>query len=189
MTQLLAGLFLFFGIHSISILNHSWRDQLAAKLGEYPWKGIYSLVSLAGLIFVSRGFAEMSATASPFYSPPGWLGVVSNLLMVAVFPLLVAAYFPGKIKAWVRHPMLLATMIWALAHLLSSGTAAGTLLFGTFLAWAAADWVSLERRPQRPIPGAPENNYNDLIAVIAGLTIYGVFLFYLHEKLLGIAIL
>ena len=131
----------------------------------------------------------MNATASPVYHPPGWLGGVASLLMVAVFPLLVAAYFPGTIKTRVRHPMLLATMIWALAHLLSSGTVAGTLLFGIFLVWAAADWVSLERRPQRQIPGAPESSYNDLIAVLAGLIIYGIFLFYLHEKLLGIALL
>jgi uncharacterized membrane protein len=112
---------------------------------------------------------------------------VALLLMLPVFPLLAAAYLPGRIKAALKHPFLVAVKLWAAAHLLANGTLADVLLFGSFLAWAVADRISLKRRPQRPLPGAPERPMNDLIAVVAGLVLYGVFVTWLHQWLIGVA--
>ena len=81
------------------------------------------------------------------YTPPTALRHVALLLMLPVFPLLVAAYVPGRIKTMAKHPMLLATKLWALAHLLANGTLADVLLFGGFLVWAVADRISVKRRP------------------------------------------
>ena len=85
--------------------------------------------------------------------------------MLPVFPLILAAYLPGRIKAAMKHPMLAAVKFWAFAHLLSSGLLADVLLFGAFLVWAICDRISLKRRPPQAIRTAPEGRFSDLIAV------------------------
>ena len=109
--------------------------------------------------------------------------------MLPVFPLLLATYFPARISAFVRHPMLLATVLWAFAHLLVNGRLADVLLFGSFLVWAVFDLLSMRRRTQRPVPGAPDSRFNDLIALIVGLGIFGIFVVWLHKALIGVQLL
>jgi uncharacterized membrane protein len=107
--------------------------------------------------------------------------------MLPVFPLLLAAYLPGRIKAAVKHPMLTATKAWALAHLLVNGTVADVLLFGAFLAWAVADRIAVGRRSApRRTPGAPPSGVNDVIAVIGGLALYVVFVVWAHQRFIGV---
>src|SRR5690349_16096970 len=155
------GLVLFLGIHTVSIVAPQWRDGQVARLGEGPWKGIYSVVSAIGLGLLIYGYGLARQNPVVLYSPPAALRHLALLVMLPVFPLLVAAYVPGRIKAMAKHPMLLATKLWALAHLLANGTLADVLLFGGFLAWAVADRISVKRRPARPVPGAPARPYND----------------------------
>lgn len=186
MTLMVLGLVLFLGIHSISIFSVSWRDRMVAAIGEWPWKGIYSVLSLAGLVMISRGYELARMDPVYLYSPPLWLKHASLLLLLFVFPLLFAAYFPGRIKAAVKHPMLLAVKIWALGHLLVNGTLADVVLFGSFLLWAGADRMSMKQREQRAIPGAPPSRANDLIAVVGGVAVYVVFVLWLHQWLIGI---
>ncbi|WP_029132242.1 NnrU family protein [Sedimenticola selenatireducens] len=187
MTLLIAGLALFFISHSISIINEPWRNRMAAQLGETVWQGLYGLVALAGLVFIVWGYGLAQQTPVPLYTPPPWARSANLLLMLPVFPLLVATYFPGRIGAAVKHPMLLATLLWALAHLLVTGTLASLLLFGCFLIWAIADRLSMRQRVQRPLLGAPPSAWNDLIALLAGLALYVSFLFWLHGWLFGVA--
>jgi uncharacterized membrane protein len=96
-------------------------------------------------------------------------------------------YFPGKIKAKVGHPMLVAVKLWALAHLLANGMLHDLLLFGSFLAWAVVDRISMKRRTQRPIPTLPATRANDAIAVIGGLAVYVVMVVWAHQWLFGVA--
>jgi len=121
------------------------------------------------------------------YTPPPALRHLTGLLMLPVFPLLLAAYLPGRIKAWVKHPMLLATQAWALAHLLANGAMPDVYLFGGFLVWATADRISVTRRPARPIAGAPPTRFNDAIAVIGGLVLYAVVVGWAHVRLFGVS--
>ena len=48
MDWLVLGLVLFLGIHSVSIAAPRWRHAVAHRIGEGPWKGLYTLVALAG---------------------------------------------------------------------------------------------------------------------------------------------
>ena len=121
------------------------------------------------------------------YVPPSWLRHLSMLLLVFVFPLLLAAYLPGRIQRVTRHPMLVATKLWAVAHLLANGALADVLLFGAFLAWAVADRISLSRREPRPVPAAPASRWNDLIAAVVGLGLYVAFVFGGHLWLIGVS--
>jgi uncharacterized membrane protein len=110
-------------------------------------------------------------------------------LMLPVFVLLFAAYLPGRIKATMKHPMLVAVKLWAVAHLLSNGMLADLLLFGGFLAWAVLDRISMKRRVQRPVPGAPPSRWNDVAALVLGLAAYGAFAAWLHPMLIGVPVL
>ena len=186
MTWLVLGLVLFLGVHSVSIVAPRWRDGMVASIGEPGWKSAYAVASLVGFALLAFGYGATRADPVVLWTPPVAMRHVAFLLMLPVFPLLLAAYLPGRIKAAAKHPMLLATKLWATAHLLANGNLADVLLFGGFLAWAVADRISVKKRPVRPVPGAPPGAANDAIAVVAGLAIYAAFLFGVHRWLIGV---
>ena len=189
MLLLIIGLVLFFSIHSISIINAAWRDGIAQRLGVGPWRVLYSLMSLAGLVLLIWGYGIARSDPVILYTAPDWLRHVNYLLMLFVFPLFMATYLPGRIKTTVKHPTFAGIKIWAFAHLLVNGTVADVLLFGCFLAWAVAGRISMKYRSQRPLPGFPATAKNDLIAVVVGLGIYLLFLLFLHRSLIGVALI
>ncbi|KND54436.1 NnrU family protein, required for expression of nitric oxide and nitrite reductase (Nir and Nor) [Candidatus Paraburkholderia kirkii] len=143
------GLIVFFGVHSISIVAPRWRDAQVRRLGDGPWKGLYSLVSIAGLAMMLYGYDIVRHAPVMVYMPPIALRHLALLIMVPVFPLLIAAYFPGRIKRLSRNPMLLTVILWALSHLITNGTLNDVVLFGAFLVWAVADLISVSRRARR----------------------------------------
>ncbi len=187
MNTLIIGLLLFLGMHSVAIVAPAWRDRMAAQLG-LGWRAIYAVISVIGFVLIIRGYAAARLTPEVLYVPPAWTRHATMTLMLPVFPLLLAAYLPGRIKTAMKHPMLVATKLWALAQLMSNGMLADVLLFGGFLLWAVADRISLKRRPPRPLKTAPAAAYNDWIAVIAGLALYGLFVSWAHTRLIGIAL-
>ena len=185
MLMLVAGLFLFLGVHSVSIVSRSGRDAMVQKLGEGAWKGIYSLVALAGFVLIIYGYAQAREAPVPLYQLPTGFRHASALLMLPVFVLLAAAYLPGRIQRAAKHPMLLAVKFWALAHLLANGTLADVLLFGSFLGWAVADRISVKRRGVAS-PQAPGSAVNDGIALGVGLGVYVLFVVWAHAWLFGV---
>lgn len=186
MNALVLGLILFFGVHSVSIVNDPWRNRMAASMGEWTWKGLYALVALAGFVLIVWGYGLARQDPMVLYTPPAWLHPVAMVLLIPVFPLLLAAYLPGRIQTAARHPMLAATKLWAVAHLLANGMLADVLLFGTFLVWAVLDRISMKHRAQRAIPSLPRARANDIIAVVGGLALYAAFVFWLHGGLIGV---
>jgi uncharacterized membrane protein len=186
-TLLIAGLVLFLGIHSVSIIAPAWRDAQLAQRGEAAWKGLYSVTAGIGLALLIYGYGIARQTPLVLYTPPTALRHAALLVMLPVFVLLLAVYLPGRIKTATKHPMLLATKLWATGHLLANGNLADVLLFGGFLAWAVADRISLKRRPARTIPTAPPSPANDAIALVGGLVIYALFVRWGHAWLIGVA--
>ena len=187
MALLIAGLVLFLGVHSVAIVATDLRSRLIERMGEGAWKGLYSLLSLLGFVLICYGFSLARQAPIILYSPPQWLRHVTLLLMLPVFPLLAAAYLPGKIKERARHPMLAAVKIWAFAHLLANGMLADVLLFGGFLAWAVFDRISLKRRPPQMLRSAPAGRFNDVLAVVIGLALYALTVLWAHLRLFGVS--
>jgi len=183
----LFGLVLFLGVHSVAIAAPAWRDAQVVRLGEGAWKGLYTGLAAIGLAVLIYGYGLARRSPVVLYTPPRAVHDLALLLMVAFFPLLLAAYLPGRIQRAAKHPMLLSVKVWATAHLLANGTLADVLLFGAFLAWAVLDRVSLKRRPARAIPGAPPRAWNDAIAVVGGLALYAFFLLKGHRWLIGVS--
>jgi uncharacterized membrane protein len=190
MLVLVVGLVIFLGVHSVSIVAPGWRTATVARLGERPWKGLYSLASAVGLALIVVGYGIARKDPVVLYTPPVALRHLALVVMLPVFPLLFAAYLPGRIRAAAKHPFLLAVKFWALAHLLANGALADVLLFGGFLAWAVADRISVKRRPAaqtHEVPAAPAGAANDAIALIGGLIVYAVFIFWAHRWIVGVS--
>jgi len=183
---LLLGLILFLGVHSIAIVAPSWRDRMAARFGPGLWRGLYSLIAAAGMVLIVLGYSNARMEPTVLYVSPVWVYAITATLMLPVFPLLLSAYLPGAIRKAARHPMLAAVKIWAFAHLLANGMLADVLLFGSVLAWAVFERISLKRRTPRPVPSAPESPWNDAIAVVGGLVLYGIILNGGHAWLIGV---
>ena len=187
MTTLLLGLAIFLGTHSISIIAPHWRNRMAQSLGLRTWQAAYAIVALIGFVLVVRGYGEARLTAQVLYAPPQWLKDITVGLMIFFFPLLLAAYLPGRIRATLRNnPMLVATKLWAGAHLLANGSVADLVLFGGFLLWAAADRISLKFREPRAVPTLPATRWNDALAIVAGLALYLAFIAGVHLALIGV---
>ena len=185
MIYLVLGLVLFLGVHSISIVAPVWRDRVAARLGN-AWRGLYSVVSIAGFILIIWGYGLARRESVVLYVTPGWTRYITPVLMLPVFPLFLATYFPGGIKRALIHPTLAAVALWAVAHLIAVGMLADVLLFGAFLSWAIADRVSYRWRTQRAIATAPPTKLNDVIAVLLGVVLYVVFAYWLHPRWIGV---
>lgn len=186
METLITGIILFFGTHSVSIFCHSWRQKIVDKLGYKIWQGVYSVVAFAGLVLIVNGYASARLEPVVIYTSPNWLHHISMLFLIPVFPLILATYLPGKIQSTVKHPMLVATKLWAFTHLLINGSLSDIVLFGSFLAWAVADRISLKYRPALAVNMASRNRYNDIIAIVGGLVIYTVIILWAHAWITGV---
>jgi uncharacterized membrane protein len=188
MTLLIAGLVVFLGSHSLRIVADPWRAQQIARLGPGPWKGLYSLVSLAGLAMIVWGYGLARGAPVIVWTPPTWTRHLAALLTLPAFVLLAAAYVPrNRIKAAVGHPMIAGVKVWAFAHLVANGTLADIVLFGAFLAWAIPDFITARRR-DRVAGTAPTSIMagRTLATVAVGLLAWGVFAFMLHGPLIGV---
>ncbi len=191
MMLLIVGLVAFFTIHLIPT-NRELRNGLVERFGEGGYKAFFSIASLIGFILIVYGYGKMQdylGSKNPvLWIAPTWMSHLVLLLMIPAFIALVAAFIPSNIGATLKHPMLIAVKIWALAHLLVNGDVASLVLFSSFLSYAVYDRISLKRRgdPGRSSEGA--TFVNDAIVVGLGLTLYILMAFYGHPFLIGVPV-
>lgn len=184
MLILIAGLILFLGVHLVPTLPQA-RLALSARLGEPRYKGGFAFASFAGLALIIGGYAA-SAPGTRLFEPSPAAIAIAPYAMAVSFVLLAAANMRSHIRRVIQHPMLLGIAIWASVHLLANGDTRGTMLFGSFLAYAAVDFVSVALRHATK-PFAPSARY-DLIAVIVG-AIATIAVMALHRVLFGFAVI
>ncbi len=181
MLYLLTGLVLFFGIHSLPMFP-TFRTSLESRLGEMRFKGIYSLIALAGFALILVGMSRAEFTA--VFQPPAWAPGVANFAMPVAFCLLVAAYVPNNFRRVIRHPMLSGVFLWAFVHLLTNGDLASILLFGAFGAYSVIDIISLNRRtPASEIERQPLGM--DVLVLAIGFAAFWT-VRYFHLQLFGV---
>ncbi len=180
MVTLIIGLILFFGAH-VTPTFPAFRAGLAERFGLGPFKLAFTAVSLAGLILIILGVSAMrgSAEDARIWSPPVWSRHLAFALMLPAFVLIAAAYIPSHIRERVGHPMLAAIMIWALAHLFANGDLLALLLFGSFLAFADYDRISVSRRTFAARATA-RGWSGDVAALLVGFVLWAATLFWLH---------
>lgn len=187
MILLSVGLVAFLALHLLLAVP-GMRDRLVRRFGEKSYKLIFSALSLATFVFLVWGYAR--APFVEIWQPAPWTRHVVMSAMVVALIFLMSAFFPGAIKRWLRHPMLNAIIIWAVAHLLANGDLAAVLLFSGFLVYAVVARIGANRRDEHlPLRALSVSKGNDLIAVVAGLALYAAFVLALHEWLIGIPLL
>lgn len=189
MTALILGLVLFLGIHSVRVVADGTRSAFIAKRGANAWKGLYTLLSLAGfaLLVWGYGLARQQPTVL-WATPPVWTRHVAALLTLIAFVLVTAAYVPGNsIKARLHHPMTLGIKVWAFAHLIANNTLADVLLFGGFLVWSIAVFAAARRRDRaNAVTYAPGSASRSVVVVVVGVVAWIVFALWLHGWLIGV---
>jgi uncharacterized membrane protein len=189
MLTLAVGLVLFLGIHSIRIFAEPLRTSLRERMGPNAWRGIYSLVSIASFALIAWGYGEARVTSTNLWWPPVWTRHIAALLTVPAFVLFATSNVKGtRIRARLKHPLLLGTKTWAFAHLISNGRLADVLLFGSFLAWSILCFRASRKRDRAEnIAYPPGSASRDAIAIVVGLALWVLFAFYLHLRLIGVA--
>ena len=181
------GLVVFLGTH-VFVTMRDRRAAVVAQVGEWPYRALFSLVSILGIVLIAYGFAAYRAAGMiMIWYPPAWTRHIVVALMWPASIMIAAAYIPGNIKRVLKHPLLVAVKTWAFTHLCANGDLGGIVLFGSVLAWAVYDRITLKRRkdpgaPPIPVGGAK----NDIIAVVVGTIIYLALGFVFHPVVIGV---
>lgn len=187
MLVFIIGLLLFFVPHILPLLMPNLKPSVVSKFGAGRWKGVYSVLSILGLVLIVFGWRQYRELAPMIYEPREWGGHANMLLTwIALVLLSVPRSKPGKILAAVKHPMVVGTIYWSIGHLLANGDLASVLLFGLLLAFALISRV-IEFRKGDPNPRFVGYR-SDIIAIGAGTFIYAVILFFGHVWLSGVAL-
>ena len=186
---LVLGLALFLGAY-VFVTLRAPRAALIKDIGEGRYKGLMALVSLAGLVLIGYGFGQYRATGwIDVWSPPGWTYYITQILMWPASIFVVAAYSRGNIWRALKHPMLVGVKTWAAAHLISNGDLGSIVLFGSFLAWAVYDRITLKHRSDPGAPAIPVGGHrNDTIALVVGTVLFLALGFIFHPLVVGVAV-
>lgn len=181
------GLAVFIGAH-VFITMRTARAAAIARLGENLYKGLFSLVSIVGVVLIGAGFAEYRSSGwIAVWDPPNFTRHLTVLLMWPALILVTAAYIPGDIKRTLKNPMLAGIKLWAVGHLISNGDLGSIILFGSILAWAVYDRITLKRRDD---PGSPPipigGRRNDWIAIAVGTVFFFALGLVFHPLVIGV---
>jgi uncharacterized membrane protein len=189
MLILILGILVFLGVHVFATLRPQ-RAALIERVGLKTYKTGYAAVAATGLLLIIFGFIRYrSEGLIQIWYPPHWLRHVAMPLVWFAFVAFAARRAPaGRIKGWLRHPMLVAIKAWALAHFLVNGDLGGMLLFASFLAFGVYDRISVKRRGDQGAPRLDHFTKGDAIAVGVGTVAYALVLL-LHPYLFGVAVL
>ena len=183
MATLVVGLILFLGIHLLPAFP-GVRGGLASRWGEGRYKGLFSLVSFAGLALIIIGYAKAERGDQLFAPLPAAIAVAPYAMTVA-FVLFAAANMRGYLRQTLSHPMLIGLLVWSGVHLLANGDLRGTVLFGAFFGYGVVDLCSAVQR--HAVKTFEPVARHDVIAVIAGVVVALVLMTF-HRVLFGVQV-
>ena len=188
MALFLIGLIIFLGSHSTRIFAESWRNQIIDRIGEVKWKGLYTIISLIGFIIMVIGYGQARQSTVVLWQPNTFLIYIALALNLIAF-IFLAGSSPSNnaIRLKLKHPMILGVKVWALAHLLSNGTLVNLILFGAFLIWAVLDFRSARKRPILIPEKAIVSTKATVITIASGVILWIIFIFGLHQYLIGVS--
>lgn len=166
MVALVLAALAFAGLH-LGISGTRLRDVLVKKLGAGPYRGLFSLLTLATLVALSRTYANAFATDNRFFWVwPGAQHAAAPIMLIALYLVVAGATTksptavgsegllasdpgPRGVQHITRHPFLWGITVWAAFHLSANGDAASLVLFSTFLIVALAGSRSIDRKRER----------------------------------------
>ena len=182
MNLLILGIIIFFSIHLVPILPI--KNILINRLGENKYKGLFSLIALAGLLIIIYGFAH--ADFHPVWDPLPYSREIALALMPISMILLAAANIQTNIKKFIKHPMLIAILIWSFVHLIANGDLRSIILFGSFGLYALID-IFFSKKVLTTNIEAKYTLSKDIMVIIIGLVAYLIIVYY-HQFIAGVTI-
>ena len=187
---LILGLAVFLATH-VFVSFREARSSVIERVGMPVYRGLFAIVSLAGLALIIWGYAQYRAhDLVQLWTPPAFMRHITIGLVLFAMIFVVAAFFPSHTKTRLKHPMLAGVKTWALAHLLSNGDLGSVLLFGTFLAWGVYARVAAKRRGDigAAAKPAPDGWTNDIIVVVLGAAVFLALGFWFHPYVIGVPV-
>lgn len=187
MLPLIIGIVIFLGVHLIPT-SPELKNGLIERFGATAYKIGFGILSLIGLVVIVLGYHKLQISPEKNVSlwyPPIFMRHIAVALMLPAMIFLAAYFIPSRIRTAVKHPMIVAIKTWALAHLLANGDLASVILFGSFLAYAVYDRISMKRRPATAVVASP-SIINDVAVVVLGIAFFAFFLLWGHEFLIGV---
>ena len=184
MTRLVLGVLLWSFVHLIPALATDFRKNLTGRLGENPYKGLFTLFMILAIYLIITGWKATLPVS--VYIPPLWGRHLTALLVLIGFILFFAPYPPNNFKRLIRHPQLIGVALWGIGHLLANGEARSIALFGGLAAWAIIEMMALNRRDGVWAKPEPAPRKNDIVLVVIGAVIYGI-VAYAHAWLFGVS--
>ena len=185
---LVLGLVVFLGAH-LFVSFRDARAEVIARAGLLAYRGLFALVSLAGLVLIIWGYGQYRAHEwMQVWTPPAFMRHVTVGLMLFAVIFVIAAFIPSHIKTRLKHPMLAGVKTWAFAHLLSNGDLGSILLFGAFLAWAVYARIAAKRRGDLGPATTPAGWTNDALVVGLGIVVYLALGYAFHPAVIGVPV-
>ena len=187
---LILGLAVFLATH-VFVSFREARASVIERVGKPVYRGLFAIVSLAGLALIIWGYAQYRAhDLIQLWTPPAFMRHITIGLVLFAVIFVVAAFFPSHIRTRLKHPMLAGVKTWALAHLLSNGDLGSVLLFGTFLAWGVYARIAAKRRGDigAAAKPAPDGWTNDIIVAALGAAVFLALGFWFHPHVIGVPV-
>ena len=169
---LLLGVFLWIDAHWVKRLVPTLREGMNERFGSGPARGI-----IAGAIFLSIVLMVIGYRGSetvPVYAPFAGAGHLNNLLMIAAVICLGMGSSKGRMRTWLRHPMLTGVVIWAVAHLLVNGDVASLILFGGIGFWAVTSIILINKQEGVWVRPAAGSIAGDLKLLVISAVVFTV---------------
>lgn len=181
MSLLLAGITLWCVAHLFKAAAPGPRDNLVSRLGDNPYKGIFSLLILASLVMIVFGWKSTEATV--IYEPPMGPGIVPYALILLS---LILFFVPqgSHVTRIIRHPQMTGVLLWSAAHLLTNGDNRSVSLFATFAVWALLEIILINRRDGARDDPATASIGKDLVGVVIGGVVFAL-VGHFHLQLFG----
>lgn len=154
MSYLILGILLWAAVHLFKRVVPTGRAAMAATLPKGADRGVIAILLFISLALIVVGYRQ--AEFEPVYDPLPGAGHLNNLLMYVTVVLFGMGSSKGRMRSWLRHPMLTGVMVWGAAHLLVNGDLASLVLFGSMIAWAIVEILIINTREpvwERPEPG------------------------------------
>ena len=186
MTLLLAGVVLWCAAHLSLSVAPAVRANLAARLGERPFKGLFAIDIVIALVLIVMGWK--AATPAAIYAPPLTGNPVPLVILALAILLFVTSKTPNNLKRYIRHPQLSAVLLWGIAHLLTNGDSRSLVLFGGLAIWAILEMIFINRRDGAWSKAASVPVIKDVISVAVAAVVFTM-LIYFHESLFGVAVI
>ncbi|WP_394182443.1 NnrU family protein [Marinomonas posidonica] len=189
MLMLVVGLVIFICVHSIRVVAPNWREVHLEKTGLVQWRTRFILLSVLSLALIVLGYQKMRLEPIWLWFPPIVVQHISSLVMlVALFALGSAMVPKTTLKSKMGYPFLISVKLWAFAHLMSNGTLADVILFGSLLVWSVVSFAVYRRRDRRNgvIREDGGVQYN-LVAFVFAMVSWFAIVFFLHKVVIGVS--